>query len=60
MQENPCSINNFAPGSQSDLDREELKVSLIAVQDSAAIQILLEACLPNEFDEVKHHVCSVN
>jgi len=34
------------------MEREELKVTLMAVQDSAAVQILLEACLFNEDDKV--------
>lgn len=39
------------PNPQSDGEREELKVALVAVQESAAVQILLEACLPNEGDK---------
>lgn len=35
----------------NDLEREELKNALVATQESAAIQILLEAILPNESDE---------
>lgn len=35
------------PNPQSDAEREELKIALVAVQESAAVQILLEACLPN-------------
>uniref|UniRef100_A0A8D2L2N6 Integrator complex subunit 2 n=1 Tax=Varanus komodoensis TaxID=61221 RepID=A0A8D2L2N6_VARKO len=33
-----------------DVTREELKNALLAAQDSAAIQILLEICLPDEED----------
>ena len=31
-------------------DREELKIALISAQESAAIQILLESCLPTTFE----------
>lgn len=53
----------------SDSEREELKNALIAAQESAALQILLEACLETEEDksnpalmwslrEVRNIVCS--
>lgn len=38
----------------SDSEREELKQALIATQESAAVQILLEACIEIEEDRVKH------
>ena len=33
-------------------EREELKVALTAAQESAAIQLLLETCLPSEEDRM--------
>jgi len=36
---------------EEEKDREELKVALIAAQESAAIQVLLEACLPRYPEE---------
>ncbi|XP_052866771.1 integrator complex subunit 2 [Anopheles cruzii] len=38
---------------KTDNDREELKLALIASQESVAVQILLEACLENEEDRTK-------
>uniref|UniRef100_A0A182Q203 Integrator complex subunit 2 n=1 Tax=Anopheles farauti TaxID=69004 RepID=A0A182Q203_9DIPT len=38
---------------KTDNDREELKLALIASQESVAVQILLEACLENEADRTK-------
>uniref|UniRef100_A0A182PAA8 Integrator complex subunit 2 n=1 Tax=Anopheles epiroticus TaxID=199890 RepID=A0A182PAA8_9DIPT len=35
---------------KTDNDREELKLALIATQESVAVQIILEACLENETD----------
>jgi len=35
-------------GSSADIEREELKSALVAAQESAIIQILLEICLPTE------------
>ncbi|XP_046961071.1 integrator complex subunit 2 [Vanessa cardui] len=37
----------------SDSEREELKNALVAAQESAALQILLEACLETEEDQTK-------
>ncbi|XP_026737728.1 integrator complex subunit 2 [Trichoplusia ni] len=37
----------------SDAEREELKNALVAAQESAALQILLEACLETSEDEAK-------
>ncbi|XP_045458737.1 integrator complex subunit 2 [Melitaea cinxia] len=37
----------------SDSEREELKNALVAAQESAALQILLEACLETEDDQTK-------
>ncbi|XP_041968143.1 integrator complex subunit 2 [Aricia agestis] len=37
----------------SDAEREELKNALVAAQESAALQILLEACLETEEDQSK-------
>ena len=33
---------------QSGVEREELRLALLAAQDSAAVQILLECCLPRK------------
>lgn len=38
---------------KSDTDREELKLALVASQESVAVQILLEACLETEDDRLK-------
>ncbi|XP_055542549.1 integrator complex subunit 2 isoform X2 [Wyeomyia smithii] len=38
---------------KSDTDREELKLALIASQESVAVQILLEACLESKNDLIK-------
>uniref|UniRef100_A0A8W7PSY0 Integrator complex subunit 2 n=1 Tax=Anopheles coluzzii TaxID=1518534 RepID=A0A8W7PSY0_ANOCL len=35
---------------KTDNDREELKLALLATQESIAVQIILEACLENETD----------
>ena len=35
----------------SSKDREELRLALVAAQESAAIQILLECCLPMDEQE---------
>ncbi|XP_077996243.1 integrator complex subunit 2-like [Glandiceps talaboti] len=43
----------------TDVDREELKNALISAQESAAIQILLELCLPFEQDNVVEGSSSV-
>jgi hypothetical protein len=43
MQSNPTQ--KAGPG-QGGVEREELKNALVAAQDSAAIQMLLEICLP--------------
>ena len=53
LQENP--IIERTPSSQvtNDLEREELKNALIAAQESAAVQILLEAGLSGAEDHVK-------
>lgn len=39
-------------GLTSDAEREELKNALIAAQESAALQILLESCIETEEDVV--------
>jgi len=33
-----------------DIEREELKIALVATQESAAIQILLESCVPEDHE----------
>ena len=35
-------------GNSADIEREELKGALVAAQESAIVQILLEICLPTE------------
>lgn len=39
-------------GITSDSEREELKTALIATQESAVVQIVLEICLETDEDEV--------
>ena len=50
-------IPNQTPGNlagiSSDIDREELKTALIATQESAVVQIVLEICLETEEDQVQ-------
>ncbi|GFS97987.1 integrator complex subunit 2 [Nephila pilipes] len=36
---------------ESEKDRDDLRAALVAAQESAAVQILLECCLPNEKDK---------
>ena len=38
-------------GVTSDSEREELKMALIAAQESSVVQIVLELCLPTDKDE---------
>lgn len=49
-------MTNQAPGNlaavASDSEREELKTALIATQESAVVQIVLEICLEIEDDQV--------
>ncbi|KAL3858011.1 hypothetical protein ACJMK2_012627 [Sinanodonta woodiana] len=47
IQSNPVMDNN----NQIELERQELKNALLAAQDSAIIQILLECCLPKPGEE---------
>ena len=37
---------------ESEKDREDLRMALVQAQESAAVQILLECCLPTEEDKV--------
>ena len=39
---------------QPTAEREELKNALLAAQESAAVQILLENCLPRDSEKVFH------
>ena len=41
-------------GVTSDSEREELKMALIAAQESSVVQIVLELCLQTTEDEVIH------
>lgn len=56
LQANPAVGIKSDPGNTralpSDPEREELKGALIAAQEAAATQILLEICLPFEKEEV--------
>ncbi|CAL8102119.1 unnamed protein product [Orchesella dallaii] len=47
------NLSPAPPGTivQTDVEKEEMKNALVALQDSAAVQILLEACLPNQEDK---------
>ncbi|XP_078235418.1 integrator complex subunit 2 [Pogona vitticeps] len=47
-QDNRPSQNNVMGLDTPEVTREELKNALLAAQDSAAVQILLEICLPLE------------
>lgn len=38
---------------ECEKDREDLRTALVAAQESAAVQILLECCLPTEEDQVR-------
>ena len=46
LQETLKAENGNQPSGASNHDREELKNALIAAQESCAVQILLESCLP--------------
>lgn len=48
MQTNPVLDN----ASQNEQERRDLKNALIAAQDSAVVQILLECCLPKDTEKV--------
>ncbi|EEC07439.1 integrator complex subunit, putative, partial [Ixodes scapularis] len=37
--------------AEADKDREDLRLALVAAQESAAVQILLECCLPTEAEK---------
>ena len=53
LQENPIIERSQSSQVTNDLEREELKNALIAAQESAAVQILLEAGLSRAEDHVK-------
>lgn len=48
----PNHIPGNLAGVGSDGEREELKTALIATQESAVVQIILEICLETEKDQV--------
>ncbi|XP_036054046.1 integrator complex subunit 2 isoform X2 [Onychomys torridus] len=55
-QDRPSQNNTVGLLGQTDapeVTREELKNALLAAQDSAAVQILLEICLPTEEEKAK-------
>ncbi|XP_033618818.1 integrator complex subunit 2 isoform X2 [Fukomys damarensis] len=55
-QDRPSQDNTIGLVGQTDapeVTREELKNALLAAQDSAAVQILLEICLPTEEEKAK-------
>uniref|UniRef100_A0A9L0REB8 Integrator complex subunit 2 n=1 Tax=Equus caballus TaxID=9796 RepID=A0A9L0REB8_HORSE len=55
-QDRPSQNNTIGLVGQTDgpeVTREELKNALLAAQDSAAVQILLEICLPTEEEKAK-------
>ncbi|XP_032947360.1 integrator complex subunit 2 isoform X1 [Rhinolophus ferrumequinum] len=55
-QDRPSQNNTLGLVGQTDgpeVTREELKNALLAAQDSAAVQILLEICLPTEEEKTK-------
>uniref|UniRef100_A0A8C4SC60 Integrator complex subunit 2 n=2 Tax=Erpetoichthys calabaricus TaxID=27687 RepID=A0A8C4SC60_ERPCA len=47
------SLGLTGPAEAPEVTREELKNALLAAQDSAAVQILLEVCMPNEEEKTK-------
>merc|ERR1719232_1763048 len=53
LQENPIIERSPSYQVTNDMEREELKNALIAAQESAAVQILLEAGLSGAEDHVK-------
>nr|CAG4643722.1 EOG090X0154 [Lepidurus arcticus] len=46
----PCQNTNIA----SDTDREELRAALVATQESAVVQLVLEICIPTKEDAIFH------
>lgn len=44
-----------AASTEKEKDRQELKVALLAAQESAIVQILLEVCLPLECEKVAYY-----
>uniref|UniRef100_A0A8C0PMN9 Integrator complex subunit 2 n=1 Tax=Canis lupus familiaris TaxID=9615 RepID=A0A8C0PMN9_CANLF len=55
-QDRPSQNNTIGLVGQTDgpeVTREELKNALLAAQDSAAVQILLEICLPTEEEKAR-------
>jgi len=50
MQDRP--VVEWTGQLTSEIDRDDLRSALVATQESAAVQVLLEACLPTEEDEV--------
>lgn len=45
------SVSSQGVSDSPEVTREELKNALLAAQDSAAVQILLEVCLPNSEEQ---------
>lgn len=45
------NVSNQGVSDTPEVTREELKNALLAAQDSAAVQILLEVCLPNSEEQ---------
>uniref|UniRef100_A0A3Q1HAA3 Integrator complex subunit 2 n=1 Tax=Anabas testudineus TaxID=64144 RepID=A0A3Q1HAA3_ANATE len=45
------SVSNLGVSDTPEVTREELKNALLAAQDSAAVQILLEVCLPTSEEQ---------
>lgn len=55
IQSNPVLDGN----QQTDQNRQELKGALLAAQESAVIQILLEYCLENEEEKQVEQYCKL-
>ncbi|XP_031555845.1 integrator complex subunit 2-like isoform X2 [Actinia tenebrosa] len=56
LQANPVtkrasSSNYSSTNCNMEQEREELRIALVAAQESAAIQLLLEICLPSKLDK---------
>ncbi|KAG8238724.1 hypothetical protein J437_LFUL015283 [Ladona fulva] len=53
LLDHPLAANAGGAQLTNDAEREELKAALVATQESAAVQILLEACLEMPEDRAK-------
>lgn len=56
----PAKRGMGTSGNSADIEREELKGALVAAQESAIVQILLEICLPTEEERQVFSISSVS